>query len=238
MADLHDDRAAGDLRVHLAGQRRAPLDRAQRRAGLVGPGHERGPGDGHAVARPPARRTGRRTGRARSTPGARPCPARRAPTVRAYTSSTSAKRLGTGRPNAPWWVGWRDVENPMAPACMASRTRSHIVVDLVVGRGPLLAAEHEEAQRGVADEGADVEALRRAVERGQVLGERLEAPVDARRRAPPSTCPRRSRACGRSVSRCSGRVGATPKPQLPMTTLVTPCQLDGVRSPSQRIWAS
>ena len=40
------------------------------------------------------------------------------------------------------------------------------------------------------------------------------------------------------MSRCSGRVGATPKPQLPMTTLVTPCQDDGVRSPSQRICAS
>ncbi len=40
------------------------------------------------------------------------------------------------------------------------------------------------------------------------------------------------------VSRCSGRVGATPNPQLPMTTLVTPCQLDGVRSPSHRTWAS
>ena len=40
------------------------------------------------------------------------------------------------------------------------------------------------------------------------------------------------------VSRCSGWVGATVKPQLPITTLVTPCQLDGVRSPSQRIWAS
>ena len=34
------------------------------------------------------------------------------------------------------------------------------------------------------------------------------------------------------ISRCSGRVGATPNPQLPMTTLVTPCQLDGVRSPA------
>ena len=49
-ADLHHDRAARDLRVHLAGQRRAPLDRAQRGAGLVGPGHERGPGDRDAVA--------------------------------------------------------------------------------------------------------------------------------------------------------------------------------------------
>ena len=40
------------------------------------------------------------------------------------------------------------------------------------------------------------------------------------------------------MSRCSGWVGATPKPQFPMITLVTPCQLDGVRSPSHRIWAS
>ena len=27
-------------------------------------------------------------------------------------------------------------------------------------------------------------------------------------------------------SRCAGRVGATPKPQLPMTTVVTPCHGD------------
>ncbi len=40
------------------------------------------------------------------------------------------------------------------------------------------------------------------------------------------------------VSRCSGRVGAIPKPQLPTTTLVTPCQHEGVRSGSQRTWAS
>ena len=40
------------------------------------------------------------------------------------------------------------------------------------------------------------------------------------------------------VSRCSGRVGAMPNPQLPMTTLVTPCQHDGVRSGSHRTWAS
>ena len=41
-----------------------------------------------------------------------------------------------------------------------------------------------------------------------------------------------------TVSRCSGWVGAMLKPQLPITTLVIPCQLDGVRSPSQRICAS
>ena len=39
-------------------------------------------------------------------------------------------------------------------------------------------------------------------------------------------------------SRCAGRVGATPKPQLPMTTVVTPCQgeIDSMRS--QMTWAS
>ena len=75
------------------------------------------------------------------------------------------------------------------------------------------------------------------VERVQVLGEGLEAPVDAvverLRRHALDVLERAD-----DVSRCSGRVGAMPKPQLPITTLVTPCQLDGVRSPSQRIWAS
>ena len=36
----------------------------------------------------------------------------------------------------------------------------------------------------------------------------------------------------------SRRVGATPKPQLPSTTLVTPCHEDGVRSRSHNTWAS
>ena len=40
------------------------------------------------------------------------------------------------------------------------------------------------------------------------------------------------------VSRPPGRVGAIPNPQLPMTTVVTPCHEDGVRSGSQSTWAS
>ena len=36
----------------------------------------------------------------------------------------------------------------------------------------------------------------------------------------------------------SGRTGAKPTPQLPMTTVVTPCQLDGVTSGSQVTWPS
>ncbi len=38
--------------------------------------------------------------------------------------------------------------------------------------------------------------------------------------------------------RCSGRVGAIEKPQLPATTVVTPWKHDGVRPGSQNTWAS
>src|SRR5215470_7002956 len=37
------------------------------------------------------------------------------------------------------------------------------------------------------------------------------------------------------VSRCSGRHGATVKPQLPITTVVTPCHGDGLADGSQQL---
>ena len=40
------------------------------------------------------------------------------------------------------------------------------------------------------------------------------------------------------VERCSGRVGAIPKPQFPVTTVVTPCHDDGVASASHSNCAS
>ena len=46
-------------------------------------------------------------------------------------------------------------------------------------RGALLGADDEQAQRGVSDEGTDVDPLTPLIECGQVLGEGLEAPVDA-----------------------------------------------------------
>ena len=41
-----------------------------------------------------------------------------------------------------------------------------------------------------------------------------------------------------SHSRFSGNTGAKPTPQLPMTTVVTPCHDDGVRYGSQVTWPS
>jgi hypothetical protein len=41
-----------------------------------------------------------------------------------------------------------------------------------------------------------------------------------------------------SQSRLAGSAGANPTPQLPMTMVVTPCQLLGVTSASQVTWPS
>ena len=40
------------------------------------------------------------------------------------------------------------------------------------------------------------------------------------------------------ILRWISRVGATPKPQLPITVVVTPCQGEMVSIRSHRIWAS
>ena len=42
--------------------------------------------------------------------------------VSSMTSASLASRLGTGLPSPPMWVGAIEVENPSAPASMASRT--------------------------------------------------------------------------------------------------------------------
>ena len=43
-----------------------------------------------------------------------------------------------------------------------------------------------------------------------------------------------------AMSHCSlpGFTGANPTPQLPLTTVVTPCMLDGSSNPSQLTWPS
>ena len=41
-----------------------------------------------------------------------------------------------------------------------------------------------------------------------------------------------------SQSRLAGSAGAKPTPQLPMTMVVTPCQLDGLTSGSHVAWPS
>ena len=74
---------------------------------------------------------------------------------------------------------------------------------------------------------AEVDVVRAPLDRVEVLAEALPGPVDplvehgAGNVLDPSMSEMR-RSCA------SGRTGAKPTPQLPMTAVVTPCQLDGV----------
>ena len=91
----------------------------------------------------------------------------------------------------------------------------------------------------MADEGPDVDGGAAALDGVEVLGERREGPFLAEPLARaaaviPSTFSR----VRTIVSRCSGRVGATEKPQFPMTTVVTPCQGEMVSMRSHMTWAS
>jgi hypothetical protein len=98
-------------------------------------------------------------------------------------------------------------------------------------------AEHPRADRRVADEGATLGTTPAAPSR-RGTGDTSRSPS---RRPPrsassdiPSTC-----VSARSVrSRSAGRHGAIVKPQLPMTTVVTPSAVDGVANGSHVSWAS
>ena len=126
----------------------------------------------------------------------------------AYTSSTSAKRLGTGRPNAPWWLGWRDVENPIAPSSIASRRRSRIVAtsSSVAGRSSPPSTKSRSVEWPT--NAPTLRRLRRRSSASRYSGNvskhqsmpSLRASIDM-----PSTFSN----VRTMVSRCSGRVGAT-----------------------------
>ena len=153
-------------------------------------------------------------------------------------------REGARAPARRRWRGGRACgwsRSPSAPASMpASHDGGHRLD--VVGRGRLVArpalAHHVAAHGAVGHLRAEVHhvgALRRA-RRG------------TRGRSPsPTGCRRSSAAPGMSSTpsirpishSCrSGATGAKPTPQLPITTVVTPCQHDGVSCSSQVAWPS
>ena len=115
----------------------------------------------------------------------------------------------------------------------------------VLGGGVVVAAlaHHVVAQRHVRHLGADVDAV------GRVDGDRgtrrsSPSPTGCPRAARCRGCPRRSPSATRVRPRCRAAPGAKPTPQLPMTTVVTPCQHDGVTClsqhtcPSKWVWMS
>ena len=236
--DLHDDRPAGDLRVHLAGQGRAALDGAQGGAGLVGPGDEGGPRDRHAVAHGELGELVDEQARARSTPGSTPLPS---------SPSTDGQRvhlvdLGEAAGHRPavgalvgGLAGGREPDGAGLDRLADDGRASSSTSSAVAGRS---SAPTTKRRSGVWPMKAPT--FRRF---GRSSIARRYSGNDSKHQSMPassdsSAMPSTFSSVRAMTSRCSGRVGATPNPQLPMTTLVTPCQLDGVRSPSHRIWAS
>ena len=151
----------------------------------------------------------------------------------------SARRLGTGLPASPEWVGDCDVANPIAPASIASPTSSRMrSISASVALRSVASSPSTYSRNAVCPIIAATLSrlsMRSSVSRysGKVSNDQ-SIPASSASTDIPSTF-----SSVRAITpRCSGRVGAIVKPQLPITTDVTPCQHDGVRSPCQVTCAS
>ena len=157
----------------------------------------------------------------------------------ASISERFAARLGIGLPYAPTWVVLREVEKPTAPAASASstvstmRATSSVVASRSVASSPMM--KNRNAVWPMRAETFARVGVRANVSRySGKLSNSQRTPASRASSGMPSTFS----STRRIVERCSGRAGASPKPQLPITTVVTPCHVDGVRSGSHRTWAS
>ncbi len=159
--------------------------------------------------------------------------------AKARNSSSVAIREGTGTPPAPLWFSKVDEPRPMAPAAIASRK-----ICTICSSSCAVAARSDPASFMTTVLIAEWEAndatlgttpLRRNVSRywGKVSKSHwTPALSDSRDMA--STSER----LARIKSRVSGVAGAIPKPQLPITTVVTPNAGDGDAVGSHVSWAS
>ena len=149
--------------------------------------------------------------------------------ARRHTCPVPARRR---RHDAPRCVTSR---SPSAPASIASWTMSRHRGDVVVG-GLFVAraavAHRVATHRAMRDLGAEIDGERPLLDRVEVFGEALPLPRDAFGQ-------RRTRDVLDALHQfdqpllAAGATGANPTPQLPLTTVVTPCRLDGSSSASQ-----
>ena len=111
----------------------------------------------------------------------------------------------------------------------------------LVGGGDVVApalAEDVGAQRAVGEEGGDVEHAVHALDLVEVLGEGLPVPRHALVQGGAGDVLDALHELDQPVAVLDARAGAKPTPQLPITTVVTPCQPDGETSGSQVTWPS
>ena len=152
-----------------------------------------------------------------------------------------AGRLGTGRPSNPTCVPLFDVAKPSAPAASASRSNARMlatsagVASRSVASGPITYSRSG-VWPSIAPTLIAVPPASIASRNCGKLSNDQSAPMPACSASSdmPSTF---SSVCKISL-RCAGRVGAMPKPQLPITTLVTPCHGEIVSMRSHSTCAS
>ena len=104
------------------------------------------------------------------------------------------------------------VERPTAPASIASRSHAAHRRDFVAARLAFRIAHRGEAERAVAGEHRDIEA-------GRISSSALEVPgIVVPRRDTFAIGVKRAK-----ITACAAGYGAAPIPQLPTTSVVTPC---------------
>ena len=169
-----------------------------------------------------------------------PCPASAMPRAMAPSSGAVACSDGVGSPRAVRWLRVREVEKPIAPARMAS----------AVSRRMAAASESVAASRRVARSPITYRRIapwgswaQTSMSWGRASTEsRYSGKVSQDQSSPSwSAAPGMSSTPSMSSTSWSSppaRTGANPTPQLPITAVVTPCQLEGAREPSQVTWPS
>ena len=157
------------------------------------------------------------------------------------SSSRAAVSVGVGSPRLVRWLSVREVVKPSAPARMPSAAMAAHLGDLL-GGGRLAVgaalAHHVEPHRAVAHLGGEVDVVATAVERVEVLADRLPVPGEplVEHRAG-QVLDALHQLDERLVVAGSHRREARRR-SCPITTVVTPCPDDGWSRSSQVAWPS
>ena len=169
-----------------------------------------------------------------------PWPASATPWAMHSSSSVLARSEGVGSPLAVRWLRVREVEKPRAPSRMASVARARMAAQSS-GSPPPGGPPARPSRRGAARRAAAGRTGR--CRAGDALTASRYSPKLSHSQSMPSSSTAPGMSSTPSISEmrrgcASGRTGAKPTPQLPMTAVVTPCQLDGAMRSSQVAWPS
>ena len=156
------------------------------------------------------------------------------------SSSASAVRVGVCSPVLVRWFRVREVEKPRAPASMASRARAAMAPMSSGVAGSWRAPRSPITLRRRAPWGTWMPT---SMSWGRASTSSRNSGKDCHDQERPSSRTTPGMSSTPSISSIrrlwsDGRTGAKPTPQLPVTTVVTPCQAEGAREVSQVAWPS